>query len=76
MKKFAFIAAVVLTTLSIQSCRQPDETMSNDEMITLQRVQAAKKDSVKLIKPFTTIIQTTDAATLEADGEIAHPPKK
>lgn len=51
-------------------------------MVTLQRVQAAKKDSVKSIKPFTTTIQTsttiqtTQEVVLDADGEIVPPPRK
>ena len=80
MKKIAFIAAVVFTTLSIQSCREADDVLSPEEAVTLKRVQDLS-DANSINKDADTIDtqqapETTSNLDVEVDGEIAAPPKK
>ncbi|WP_312819427.1 hypothetical protein [Kaistella carnis] len=80
MKKIAFIAAVVFTTLSIQSCREADDIFSPEEVVTLKRVQDLS-DANSIKKDADTIDteqapETTSNLDVEVDGEIAAPPKK
>ena len=80
MKKIAFIAAVVFTTLSIQSCREADDVLSPEEAVTLKRVQDLS-DANSIKKDADTIDtqqapETTSNLDVEVDGEIAAPPKK
>ena len=80
MKKIAFIAAVVFTTLSIQSCREADDVLSPEEAVTLKRVQDLS-DANSIKKDADTIdtqqgSETTSNLDVEVDGEIAAPPKK
>ena len=78
MKKFAMIAAVVFTALSIQSCRESDDMLSPEEAVTLQRVQDSSDAS--LLKNNANTIDSQEGhnttSNLEVDGEIAAPPKK
>ena len=80
MKKVAFIAAVVLTTMTLQSCRQSDEYISPQEAATLKRVQDTSNNLVD--KNTTTTNnnaidpnQDNNTGSL-VDGEILPPPKK
>lgn len=80
MKKIAFIAAVVFTTLSIQSCREADDVLSPEEAVTLKRVQDLS-DANSIKKDADTIDtqqapETTSNLDVEVDGEIAAPPRK
>lgn len=80
MKKIAFIAAVVFTTLSIQSCREADDVLSPEEAVTLKRVQDLS-DANSIKKDADTIDtqqapETTSNLDVEVDGEIAAPPRR
>ena len=85
MKKVAFIAAVVLTTMTLQSCRQSDEYISPQEAATLKRVQDTSNNLVNRNATDTTINNTnsnsiefnqdTNTGSL-VDGEIVPPPRK
>lgn len=80
MKKIAFIAAVVFTTLSIQSCREADDILSPEEVVTLKRVKDLS-DANSIKNDADTIdtqqgSETTSNLDVEVDGEIAAPPKK
>ncbi len=76
MKKLALIAAVVFTTLTLNSCRQADEVLSPDEMATLQKV----RDTSKVTSPSneTTTLNTDNGTTTPSnlEGEIAAPPRR
>ena len=76
MKRLALIAAVVFTTLTLNSCRQADEVLSPDEMATLQKV----RDTAKVTEPHneagTLNTYNGTTAPFELEGEIAAPPKK
>lgn len=75
MKRTAFISAVILITLSIQSCRQLDESISPVEAATLKKVQDSSKNLSGAGD--TNIIEMDEnAASALMDGEIAPPPKK
>lgn len=80
MKKIAFIAAVVFTVLSIQSCREADDVLSPEEAVTLKRVQDLS-DANSINKDADTIDtqqapETTSNLDVEVDGEIAAPPRR
>ena len=80
MKKIAFIAAVVFTALSIQSCREADDVLSPEEAVTLKRVQDLS-DANSINKDADTIDtqqapETTSNLDVEVDGEIAAPPRR
>ncbi|MBD8018040.1 hypothetical protein [Kaistella pullorum] len=76
MKKFALIAAVVFTTYTLESCRQPDEALSPTEAATLKRVQdsTSKLDDSHNVQGTNT--DPAGTSNLEVDGEIVIPPKK
>ena len=76
MKRLALIAAVVLTTITLHSCRQSDDVLSPEETATLKRVQDSSnnlllKDNV----PSLNTNQGNNPASL-VDGEILPPPRK
>ena len=76
MKRLALIAAVVLTTITLNSCRQSDDVLSPDETATLKRVQDSSnnllhKDNVSTLNTN----QGNNPASL-VDGEIVPPPRK
>ncbi|MEC5156291.1 hypothetical protein [Chryseobacterium sp. MP_3.2] len=73
MKKLALIAAVVFTTLTIQSCRQTEDVLSPEEIMTLQRVQNSSDNILKNADPVNTGATNTSSLV---DGEIVPPPKK
>ncbi|MDQ0476478.1 hypothetical protein [Chryseobacterium sp. MDT2-18] len=75
MKKFALIAAVVFTTITLQSCRQSDDVLSPEEAATLQRVQDSTTVLLQQDSSSTTAEETNNAAS-ELEGEIAAPPRK
>lgn len=75
MKKLALIAAVVFTTISLESCRQPDEFMSNEEAATLKKVQDSSTE-LKDGNNFNASAEEADNMPIEADGETVIPPKK
>ena len=76
MKRLALIAAVVFTTITLNSCRQADEVLSPDEMATLQKVRDSSK--VTLPNNDASTLNTDNGTTTPSDleGEIAAPPKK
>ncbi len=76
MKKLALIAAVVFTTLTLNSCRQADEVLSPDEMATLQKVRDTSK--ITPANNEATTVNTDNGTTTPSglEGEIAAPPKK
>ena len=83
MKKLALIAAVILTTITLQSCRQADEVLSPEEAATLQRVQDSSNSSLNrnngtINNNGDVIINNVEntSPTTEVDGEIVPPPKK
>ena len=76
MKKVALIAAVVFTTISLESCRQPDEFISNEEAVTLKKVQDSSSELKKGDGLNTYSAEANTMETIEADGEIVIPPRK
>ncbi|WP_234111581.1 hypothetical protein [Chryseobacterium sp. R2A-55] len=75
MKKIAILSAVVLTTITLQSCRQSDDVLSPEEAATLQRAQDSANHS--LYKGTININEEQNAPTVfDADGEIVPPPRK
>lgn len=76
MKRLAVIAAVVFTTITLNSCRQADEVLSPDEMATLQKV----RDTSKVILPNNEAgtLNTDNGTTVPSDleGELVPPPRK
>ena len=75
MKRLAFIAAVVFTTLTLQSCRQSDEIFSPEETATLKKVQDPSNTS--LIRNTNSVnTEQIDNSSSVVDGEIVPPPKK
>ena len=80
MKRLALIAAVVFTTLTIQSCRESDDVLSPEEALTLQRVQDSSKTVLLNNSNNTNSTSLTtepgDTTTSNLEGEIAAPPKK
>ena len=76
MKKLAFISAVVLTTLTIQSCREADEVLSPEEAMTLKRVQDSSNISLQKNNANTISTYQNDNPASVVDGEIVPPPKK
>ncbi|WHF52706.1 hypothetical protein QGN23_05365 [Chryseobacterium gotjawalense] len=76
MKKFALIAAVVFTTITLQSCRQSDDVLSPEEAATLQRVQDSSSVLLQQDNAGTLNTQTADNLASELEGELLPPPKK
>ena len=76
MKRLALIAAVVFTTLTLNSCRQADEVLSPDEMATLQKVRDTSKVTLPNNEASTLNTNNGTTAPLELEGEIVPPPKK
>lgn len=76
MKKLAVIAAVVFTTLSLQSCRQSDDVMSPEEIATLQRVQDSSTNSRERNNVNHLNTQQNENTNSIVDGEIVPPPRK
>ncbi len=76
MKKLALIAAVVFTTLTVQSCRQAEDVLSPEEISTLQRVQNSSDNVLKNINADTLNNGTTNNTSSIVDGELLPPPKK
>lgn len=76
MKKLALTAAVVFTTLTLNSCRQADEVLSPDEIATLQKV----KDTSKVIEfdNQDNVLNSDKGTTAlsELEGELVPPPRK
>ena len=76
MKRLALIAAVVFTTLTLNSCRQADEVLSPGEMATLQKV----RDTSKVTSPNNeaSTLNTNSGTTVPTglEGELVPPPKK
>ncbi len=74
MKKLAFIAAVVFTTLTLNSCRQSDDVLSPEEFETLKRAQDS---STTLLEGNATVNpEQGDNPASAIDGELLPPPKK
>ncbi len=76
MKKLALIAAVVFTTLTVQSCRQSDDVLSPQEAATLKKVQDSSTNS---LHNYPTTTNNNDQGTGTAsnlDGEIIPPPRR
>ncbi|QBO59707.1 hypothetical protein [Chryseobacterium salivictor] len=76
MKKFALIAAVVFTTITLQSCRQSDDVLSPEEAATLQRVQDSTTVLLQQDNEGALNTQTANDIASELDGELVPPPKK
>ena len=76
MKKLAFISAVVLTTLTIQSCREADDLLSPEEALTLKRVQDSSNISLQKNNANTLSTYQNDNPAAVIDGEILPPPRK
>lgn len=76
MKKLAIIAAVVFTTLSLQSCRQAEDVMSPEEAATLQRVQDSSKNLQERNNVNHLNDQDNSSTQSLVDGEILPPPRK
>ncbi|KMQ70852.1 hypothetical protein ACM44_09455 [Chryseobacterium koreense CCUG 49689] len=76
MKKIAILSAVVLTTITLQSCRQSDDVLSPEEAATLRRAQDSSNQS--LYKGTTINMNEGQSAPTisDADGEILPPPRK
>lgn len=75
MKKLALIAAVVFTTLTVQSCRQTEDVLSPEEISTLQRVQQSSDNILKNDNAATLNNVENNPASI-VDGELVPPPKK
>lgn len=76
MKSLALIAAVVFTTLTLESCRQPDDLISNEEAATLKKVQASSLDLKGQIGTNNNVVGQNNIVVEDADGETVRPPKK
>ena len=76
MKRLAVIAAVVFTTLTLQSCRQSDEVMSPEEAATFQRVQDSSNNLMHNNNTNTLQTEQGNGTTSNLDGEIAPPPRR
>ena len=76
MKRLAVIAAVVFTTITLQSCRQSDDVMSPEEAATFQRVQDSSNNLIHNNSNNTLTTEQGNVPTSLVDGEIAPPPKK
>ena len=76
MKKLALIAAVVFTTLTIQSCRQSDDVLSPEEAATLKKVQDSSNNSLINNNTNTFNINQGNTPISNVDGEIAPPPRR
>ena len=77
MKRLALIAAVVFTTLTLNSCRQAEDVLSPEEQATLQKVRDSSNVSLQrdFVDPLNNN-QGSSTASFTEDGEIAPPPKK
>ena len=76
MKRLALIAAVVFTTLTIQSCRESDDVLSPEESATLLRVQDSSHTLLQNSNANGLNTEQDTPTTLELDGELLPPPKK
>lgn len=76
MKRLALIAAVIFTTLTLQSCRQTDDVLSPEEAATLQKVRDSSNVSLQQNNASTLNSQQSDDAVSFVDGEIVPPPRK
>lgn len=76
MKRLALIAAVVFTTLTLNSCRQADEVLSRDEMATLQKVRDTSKVTSPNNEASTLNTNSSTTAPSDLEGEIVPPPRK
>lgn len=75
MKRFALIAAVVFTTITLNSCRQSDDILSPEETATLRRAQDSSNHSRNSTTPTINTEQDNNTPS-NADGEIVPPPRK
>ena len=75
MKKLALIAAVVFTTLTVQSCRQTEDVLSPEEISTLQKVQDSSNNVLKNDNSSTLNNAENNPPSI-VDGELVPPPKK
>ena len=76
MKKFALITAVLVTAISLQSCRQADDVLSPEEIATLQKVQDSSNNSSNKDDDNTVGIDQSVPTATFVDGEIVPPPRK
>ncbi len=76
MKRLALIAAVVFTTITLNSCRQADEVLSPDEMATLQKVRDTSKVTLPNNEAGTLNTDNGTNAPSDLEGELVPPPKK
>ena len=76
MKRLALIAAVVFTTITLNSCRQADEVLSPDEMATLQKVRDTSKVTLPNNEAGTLNTDNGTTSPSDLEGEIVPPPRK
>lgn len=77
MKKFTLIAAVVFTTITLQSCRQSDDFISSEEAATLKRVQDSSTNILRNDNNVNELNANPETPpTSNADGELVPPPRK
>ena len=76
MKKLAVIAAVVFTTLTVQSCRQSDDVLTPEEIATLQKVQDSSTNSIHNNSTNTINNNQGTGTPSNLDGEILPPPRR
>ncbi len=76
MKKLALIAAVVFTTITIQSCRQSDDVLSPEEAATLQKVQDSSNNSLLNNNTNSFNINQGSTPISNVDGELVPPPRR
>ena len=76
MKKVAVIAAVVFTTITLQSCRQSDEVLSPQEAATLRKVQDSSNNLLEKNNATSSNTEQTNNPVSLVDGEILPPPRK
>lgn len=75
MKKFTLIAAVVFTTMTLQSCRQSDDVLSPLEAATLKKVQDSSSSSLHNVNS-NSLENNQGTVTSSLEGEIAPPPRR
>lgn len=75
MKRLALVAAVVFTTISLESCRQPDDFITNEEAATLKKAQDSSSE-LKNGNYTNADASEQTTPTFEADGETVIPPRK
>ncbi|QOW09156.1 hypothetical protein Q73A0000_01700 [Kaistella flava (ex Peng et al. 2021)] len=76
MKRLALIAAVVFTTLTLQSCRESDDVLSPEESATLLRVQDSSNTLLLKNNANTLNTQQDNNTTSDLDGELLPPPRR